>query len=275
MPRSRPRPRALPPQTLRPDWFRVLKEIAPGQGGMNSGILVVKHRTTGDICVEKKFSGDMIRGHLAQREISLHRKLDHENIVKFFECDFSQDGIRASMWLEWCHGGTLGDLVTRHRDAQQRVVVPIDEQFVWKVLMDVARALKYCHFGPRDSNRHWTPVIHKDLKPDNIFFSWRTHDPWYPRIKLGDFGTNIEAQHSYLTNYLLGCFVQPGRSQQYLHGAGTPGFLPSIPFTSTRRTLSSIFARDHWEMLATEQIPASKLGATINGNQVHSEGSIH
>lgn len=78
---------------------------------------------------------------------------------------------------EYCENGDLGALIRKHaRDNTQ-----IDEEFIWKVFVQLILALKECH-RHREASGALKPILHRDLKPGNVFLDKANN------IKLGDFG---------------------------------------------------------------------------------------
>lgn len=53
----------------------------------------------------------------------------------------------------------------------------LEEQFVWKILYQISRALYACHFHASQKT-----ILHRDIKPANIFLDNEGN------VKLGDFG---------------------------------------------------------------------------------------
>lgn len=103
--------------------------------------------------------------------------LDHPNIIRLEGAYFSQTKRTGSLFLEYCNGGSLFDLIRRH--AQQRR--PISELYVWYIFHQIALALEYLHSGAQQ-------VLHLDIKPDNIFLQ-RDRSHGYGFVpKLADFG---------------------------------------------------------------------------------------
>lgn len=91
--------------------------------------------------------------------------------------------ITASIWFEYCDGGDMGHLIEKHAKAR----TPIPEVFLWKVFVQIAEALKYCHYGPAGgTDGRWNIWLHCDMKPNNILFK-RGNDR-LPDAKLADFG---------------------------------------------------------------------------------------
>ncbi|MCJ1295478.1 hypothetical protein MMC34_007041 [Xylographa carneopallida] len=95
--------------------------------------------------------------------------------------------------MEYCDGGDLAGLLHRYRLVDEF----LPESFIWHVLLQVAEGLAYIHHGRSQTaipKHQWSPVIHADIKPENIFLQWAAGfnlDTDYPDLKLGDFGLAI------------------------------------------------------------------------------------
>jgi serine/threonine-protein kinase len=94
-------------------------------------------------------------------------QIGHPNIVDAFAFGTLPDG-RSWCAMEWLTGESLADRIERRR-------LPWAE--ACGVLLDVIRALEAAH-------KHG--VVHRDLKPDNVFLVEQKDDR--PRVKLLDFG---------------------------------------------------------------------------------------
>lgn len=146
--------------------FEVLREV--GQGGM-AVVFSARRRASGEMVALKVVRADQLKDSetLARfrREAELTLQLSHENVVRTLSVhEVPPRGIALAM--ELMAGGTLKDRM------QTGGQFPV--QATIRVLRDVATALGHAHrLG----------VIHRDVKPDNIFF---TEKGW--KAKLGDFG---------------------------------------------------------------------------------------
>ncbi|KAI9893335.1 MAG: hypothetical protein M1814_000465 [Vezdaea aestivalis] len=118
-------------------------------------------------------------------------------------------------YLEYCPHGDLHGLGESYRwgfnDTRNH---QIPEAFVWSLFYDLALAIVMLQHGgsKAGANKQWTPILHLDLKPQNVFLGFEKkpseHVP-YPQMKLADFGL---AQH-----YALGLQIKST--------GGTAGFI--------------------------------------------------
>lgn len=87
------------------------------KGAFNAGVYIVKRRSDGRNCVEKRFRPKEILSEAAKFEISVVRDLNHKHITEYIDSfiDMSGANPRASLYLEYCDLGTLADTLQRRR----------------------------------------------------------------------------------------------------------------------------------------------------------------
>lgn len=113
------------------------------------------------------------RAHAKLRsEISIHRSLDHDKVVHFY--DYFEDSEYVYIILELCSNQTLNEFM-RKRPSKR-----LSEQESMFYLYELIAALKYLH------RRR---VIHRDLKLGNLFLDADS------RLKVGDFGLAAQLEH--------------------------------------------------------------------------------
>jgi serine/threonine protein kinase len=139
----------------------------------------------------------------------------------------------------------------------------LPEAFVWHVFFSLVRALVYLRTGSTHpdevrSARGWTPLIHRDIKPDNIFlraptttttttFSSSSSSSFfasstsrdYPHIVLGDFGLAMPTpSSSWDVRNIAAAQLAAGAAaatQRLPHIVGTPQWQPpELPVHDTR-----------------------------------------
>jgi len=105
-------------------------------------------------------------------EIAIHRSLDHQKVVKFY--DYFEDNDFVYIILELCPSQTLNEFM-RKRPSKR-----LSEPEAMFYLYDLIIALKYLH---------QRRVIHRDLKLGNLFLDADN------RLKVGDFGLAAQLEH--------------------------------------------------------------------------------
>lgn len=90
--------------------------------------------------------------------------------------------------MEYCGGGTLRDLIERHKHARTH----LDEDSVRVILHDMAAAMQCLqNQSPK--------IIHRDLKPDNLLLVEASKY----NVKLADFTLVRTHSHTYTTTPLM------------------------------------------------------------------------
>jgi len=146
-----------------------------GKGGF-AKVYEVQDMETKEIFAAKIVSKASItkpRAHAKLRsEIAIHRSLDHDKVVKFF--DYFEDSEYVYIILELCPSQTMNEFM-RKRPSKR-----LSEAEAMFYIYDLIVALKYLH------RRR---VIHRDLKLGNLFLDADV------RLKVGDFGLAAQLEH--------------------------------------------------------------------------------
>ena len=140
-------------------------------------------------------------------------------------------------WFEYCRGGDL-------HNAMERVAWrfgSLSEDFIWHCFLQLAEALDVVH------NAGSQRVVHRDIKPDNIFLEEKYHHeaPW-PNLKLGDFGLATLKKHT------TEIFVPDWQG-------------PELPHLSAAGDIWALGAVIHW--LAHRTPPIAPRPARFRGSQ--------
>ena len=147
-----------------------LIETPIGVGGMGT-VYGARHRLIGKRAAIKvlnaRYAADPQAIERFVLEAQAVNQIGHPNIVDIFAFGTLPDG-RSYMAMEWLLGETLGERLERGR-------MRLAEQLL--ILDGVVRAL---------AAAHGAKVIHRDLKPDNVFLVGGGDEPM--RVKLLDFG---------------------------------------------------------------------------------------
>lgn len=175
------------------DEYEPLEVIGKGSFGT---VRKVRQKSNGEILVRKEIEYTSMsvqeKTHIIS-ELRILRELDHPNVVKYYRHDHVPEKKSIHIYQEYCDGGDLAKVISTFKREQNTV----PEGFIWEVLVQMLLALHRCHYGidakkvdlfaktgraePRVDAE--TVIIHRDIKPDNIFLldSGKT-------VKLGDFG---------------------------------------------------------------------------------------
>lgn len=108
---------------------------------------------------------------LVMREINIHRRLSHENIVKLYSS--YEEGNKIYLILEYVNKGNLYHLINSNKG--------LSEEKAFKYFIQVVYAVYFLH-----ENK----LIHRDIKPENILIGDKDE------AKLCDFGWCIESDPS-------------------------------------------------------------------------------
>ena len=106
-----------------------------------------------------------------EREIRIHSKLDHENIVKVYDTEAL--GNKFYILMEYCPSSL--------HDYLNESVYPLDPIVIQKICFQLLCGLNYLHS---------VGVLHRDIKPLNILMSDKGV------IKICDFGCAVESAGS-------------------------------------------------------------------------------
>ncbi|WP_375474124.1 protein kinase [uncultured Nostoc sp.] len=132
-----------------------------------------------------------------EREVAVCAALQSDHIVKISDCGVTPEGFPFYV-MEYLRGQTLGQLLLR----QKRLSV---ERTV-KIMAQVCKGLQLAHQGvtlQRDGGKttEHIQVVHRDLKPDNIFLMPTDLGEW---VKVLDFGVakirGESSENSNITN---------------------------------------------------------------------------
>ncbi|TNJ30173.1 Kinase, NEK [Giardia muris] len=115
---------------------------------------------------------------LLVHEVNTLKELHHENIVSYIDRFVERENAKMFIIMEYCENGDLARYIKRHKTDRRYIA----EEKIWSVFVQLLHALNYCHSLHQHDDTGSHKVIHRDIKPGNVFL---TRDG---SIKLGDFG---------------------------------------------------------------------------------------
>jgi eukaryotic-like serine/threonine-protein kinase len=142
-----------------------------GKGGMARVYLADDVRTRRAVAVKilsRDFARDPVARERFLREIEVSATIGHPNVVQVLDAGERPDG-SPFIVLEFLHGESLGELLRRDGYVEAAFAVPM--------LARAASAL---------SAAHRVGIIHRDVKPDNLFLVGERGAPY--TLKVVDFG---------------------------------------------------------------------------------------
>ncbi|TFK53842.1 Pkinase-domain-containing protein [Heliocybe sulcata] len=172
------------------DLYESLDIIGNGSFGI---IRKVKRKSDGMVFARKELNFKKMSERDRKQivaEVNILKDLQHEHIVRYHDRHIDHDRGILYILMEYCGGGDLSTII--QQAAKQNRTIP--EDTIWNYFMQILQALHHCHHpnthgrassagaGEFDGKERRPQVLHRDLKPDNVFLSEAN------TVKLGDFG---------------------------------------------------------------------------------------
>ncbi|KAF4629673.1 hypothetical protein G7Y89_g8473 [Cudoniella acicularis] len=186
------------------DQYEVVHAIDPGDGtlgAMNGGVFVVRIKNLpSKLFIEKRFKPDPGLNELFRKEIRMLHKVRHPALTSY-SAGFI-NGLNLSVYIEFCDRGSLNDMINKYVEKVYTVPKPMpSEAFIWHAFGGLADALAYLQTGSSwlhkpnpQIKRDWVPILHRDIKPDNVLLRSRSTvgSSKYFYCILSDFGLACE-----------------------------------------------------------------------------------
>ncbi|KAJ3219841.1 G2-specific serine/threonine protein kinase [Dinochytrium kinnereticum] len=194
--------------------YEPLEVIGSGSFGM---IRKVRRKSDGKILACKEIDYRKMTEKEKKQlvaEVNILRELRHPNIVRYYERSVDKNNCMIYIIMEYCEGGDLS-VIIRHKR--------IPEDIIWNLLTQLLLALHECHHGKvAGSGKPRPSVIHRDIKPDNVFLDGAQN------VKLGDFG--------------LSRIIENPESEFAKTYVGTPFYMSPEVFSSNYNMKSDVWA---------------------------------
>ena len=184
--------------------YRLDKSL--GRGGMGEVFLATDTRVGKQVALKLLKDKWLASGEMQkrfEREIAICAALQSDHIIEISDCGVSSEGFPFYV-MEYLRGQTLQYLMQREKQLSPERTV--------KIMAQVCQGLQLAHQGivmQRDSKNNGSriKVIHRDLKPDNIFLLPTEFGEW---VKILDFGIakthHNSSEQTNLTKTFIGTF---------------------------------------------------------------------
>ncbi|KAK4622891.1 Serine/threonine-protein kinase Nek2 [Fulvia fulva] len=251
--------------------YTVVKTLARNNEGP---VHLVKSKASGEMFIIKQMrygtAPDGTRLDPDEVYMMSQIKSNHPSIVRREDIiDDLPRGI-ANMVLEFCSAGDLDNLIKKCQGERQNIPEPI----VLSVTASLIDAMAFLHHGEvrydADTSRATIrsdngqkPILHRDIKPGNIFLRWSDDNCGIPQAVLADFGLATLKEHSeiegacgtdiYYAPEFKGNLWTPGicseKSDIYALGVTLFELITGVPFKPERHNITRGFVcssvRDH------------------------------
>ena len=191
------------------DTYTIVDFLGEGAFG---GVYKVRHKFLGIQVLKIFHPGSIVPEHETDlfTEAFMLSKFTHENVVRVYEANTFDFNNRRRYYIamEFVNGGTLADFIDKK--------VRISKDLAFKIQKDICRGLSLAH-------KMKPPVVHRDVKPQNIMLHMSGNDIL---AKVSDFG---------LANH-----VDP--VTRLITAAGTLAYLPPEGFWNYETPASDVFS---------------------------------
>lgn len=164
---------------------------------MGAVYIAVQEATELTVALKVLWPHVLQRAEAAERfalEAKIAARIKSDHIVQVFDAGFDEQTQMPFLVMELLEGATLQSLV------EQRGALPPQE--VVTLMTQAARGLDRAH-AYRDTDGLPAPVIHRDLKPDNLFVARR--ETGEPLVKILDYGiAKVMSQSTSLSREIKG-----------------------------------------------------------------------
>ena len=129
------------------------------------------------------------------------QNLNHKNVIAYISSYNDIEDQKAYLIMEYANGGSLRDRISLQLNKRDHCSSSgslfFKENLIWFWLLQILEGISYIHTQE---------IIHRDIKPDNIFIDARNGT-----CKLGDFGLSK---------------ILEDNNQDYVSQVGTPAYMP-------------------------------------------------
>ena len=157
-------------------------------GGFGSVIKLQNQKTKKRFALKTLQRKDLWSIKWFKREVLIGQQLEHQNLIKVYEAEFDEKNKNYRYLMEYCEGGDLQSYLKPYSDRKKGIKIEDAVTIMYQIL----DALNYLHnakvicFDKNGNARKVQGLVHRDIKPGNIFFK-RAND--ISSVAIGDYGT--------------------------------------------------------------------------------------
>ena len=153
-------------------------------GGFGSVIKLQNQKTKKRFALKTLQRKDLWGIKWFKREVFIGQQLEHQNLIKVYEGEFDEKNKAYRYLMEYCEGGDLASYVKK----KKRIKLEDAVKIMYQILdgLDYLHNVKVICFDKNGNARKVQGLVHRDIKPGNIFFK-RAND--ISSVAIGDYGT--------------------------------------------------------------------------------------
>ena len=157
-------------------------------GGFGSVIKLQNKKTKERFALKTLQRRDLWSIKWFKREVLIGQQLEHPNLIKVYEGEFNEKDKTYRYLMEYCEGGDLKSYLRPYSDRKKGIKIEDAVTIMYQIL----DALDYLHnaevicFDKDGKTRKVKGLVHRDIKPGNIFFKKAAG---ILSVAIGDYGT--------------------------------------------------------------------------------------
>ena len=144
-----------------------------GKGAFGK-VFKAREISTGRLVAVKQIKINQSRNNYENiiKEINLLKKIDHPNIVKYY--NYFEEENKIYIIMEYLEGGTLKEFINNNKNK-------MNEDNARIIIKQLLNALSYLHYS--------CDICHRDIKPGNLIFKYKEN---INSLQLVDFGLSTD-----------------------------------------------------------------------------------
>lgn len=189
-----------------------------GEGSFKKVFLAFDSQSGSQVAWSDVSTDTAQKAYMVSNEVNIFKSIQSPHIISYFNSWFHKEGSRAHIITELMTGGTLRQYLSN--------ISAVSGTVIRRWALQILRGIHHLHTRPGG------PVVHRDLKCDNIFV-----DAHAANVKIGDLG--------------LACKLRAGAENGLRGTFGTPGFMSPEALSCSYNQKTDIYS---YAMLLVEMV---------------------